>query len=246
MGQLEKYGLYVLCLVIFLILGVTIWGDPDSSTRQEQRGGVPMRVNAAGLPLPPIDGSGASVGRRSPSVGDSTIASLLKQRSTRPISQPKAQPKVEPKDEGSTSRLESLVKPEVKPEVKPIAKPVIASATRKYTVRNGDIIGKIAQKQLGSTKYVRAIRELNPSLRNSDNLRIGQVLVLPASSRSSSAPAAAAGAFRTYKISKNDTFTSIALLELKSEGRYLEIEKLNPNVNPRRLVPGQSIKLPLK
>ena len=29
MGQLEKYGLYVLCLVIFLILGVTIWGGGD-------------------------------------------------------------------------------------------------------------------------------------------------------------------------------------------------------------------------
>lgn len=27
MGQLERYGLYVLCLVIFLILGVAIWGD---------------------------------------------------------------------------------------------------------------------------------------------------------------------------------------------------------------------------
>ena len=30
MGQLERYGLYVLCLVIFLILGVAIWGsDPQ-------------------------------------------------------------------------------------------------------------------------------------------------------------------------------------------------------------------------
>ena len=27
MGQLERYGLYVLCLVIFLILGIAIWGD---------------------------------------------------------------------------------------------------------------------------------------------------------------------------------------------------------------------------
>ena len=33
MGQLEKYGLYVLCLVICLILGVAIWGgDPGSAT----------------------------------------------------------------------------------------------------------------------------------------------------------------------------------------------------------------------
>ncbi len=32
MGQLERYGLYVLCLVIFLILGVAIWGgDPQAA-----------------------------------------------------------------------------------------------------------------------------------------------------------------------------------------------------------------------
>ena len=35
MGQLEKYGLYVLCLVIFLILAVTIWpGDVAASPEQ--------------------------------------------------------------------------------------------------------------------------------------------------------------------------------------------------------------------
>ena len=33
MGQLERYGLYVLCLVIFLILGVAIWGgDPVAAS----------------------------------------------------------------------------------------------------------------------------------------------------------------------------------------------------------------------
>ena len=39
MGQLERYGLYVLCIVIFLILGVALWGGdpvlpaPPSSAR---------------------------------------------------------------------------------------------------------------------------------------------------------------------------------------------------------------------
>ena len=37
MGQLEKYGLYVLCLVIFLILGVTLWGGGDAVTPQRLR-----------------------------------------------------------------------------------------------------------------------------------------------------------------------------------------------------------------
>jgi len=34
MGQLERYGLYVLCLVIFLILGVAIWGSDPRELRQ--------------------------------------------------------------------------------------------------------------------------------------------------------------------------------------------------------------------
>ena len=33
MGQLERYGLYVLCLVIFLILGVAIWGSDPQELR---------------------------------------------------------------------------------------------------------------------------------------------------------------------------------------------------------------------
>ncbi|MCA8957167.1 MAG: LysM peptidoglycan-binding domain-containing protein [Planctomycetes bacterium] len=38
MGQLERYGLYVLCLVIFLILGVAIWGgDPQVPPKTPQQ-----------------------------------------------------------------------------------------------------------------------------------------------------------------------------------------------------------------
>lgn len=242
MGQLEKYGLYVLCLVIFLILGVTIWGDPDSSTHQQQSEVVPMRVNAGGMPLG--DGNDTLVTRRSPPVASNsanTLQSLL-QPASRPRSKPKVQPQVQPKVEpklGGNS-------PVVEPVVEPVVKPVVVASQRKYTVKNGDMLGHIAQKQLGSTRYVNAIRDLNPGLRNSDKLSIGQVLVLPASGKAKAKVAAGPVDFRTYTISKGDTFERIAEVELSSPSRCREIQDLNPNVHPHRLIPGKRIKLPLK
>ena len=54
MGQLEKYGLYVLCLVIFLILGVTIWGDPAGQPPGQRNESVPIylpELTAERLPM---------------------------------------------------------------------------------------------------------------------------------------------------------------------------------------------------
>lgn len=242
MGQLEKYGLYVLCLVIFLILGVTIWGDPDSSTRQQQSEVVPMRVNAGGMPLG--DGNDILVTRRSPPAASNsanTLQSLL-QPASRPRSKPKVQPKVQPKVEPKSGGNSPMVQPAVKLAVKP----AVVASPRKYTVKNGDMLGHIAQKQLGSTRYVNAIRDLNPALRNSDKLSIGQVLVLPASGKARAKVAAGPSDFRTYTISKGDTFERIAKVELNSPSRCREIQDLNPNVHPHRLIPGKRIKLPLK
>ena len=60
MGQLEKYGLYVLCLVIFLILGVAIWGGDAAPVHA---GNSPLAGNVAappgGNPAPAIKREGA-------------------------------------------------------------------------------------------------------------------------------------------------------------------------------------------
>jgi nucleoid-associated protein YgaU len=48
-----------------------------------------------------------------------------------------------------------------------------------YTIRRGDILGMIAQNELGSVRYVDKIKDLNPGIIAS-NLVIGDVLVLPA------------------------------------------------------------------
>lgn len=240
MGQLEKYGLYVLCLVIFLILGVTIWGDPDSPSLPEKSEVVSMRLGASGRPVGPA-GSQLTLGNlipdsnrsRSEPRSSGIVQSLLQPvKSSR--AKPKPKPKLKPKSVGE--------KPPVgKP---PVVKPEPVATTRNYTVKKGDILGRIAQKQLGSVRYVSDIRKLNRGL--SDNLKIGQVLVLPAIGKSKADTAAASADFRTYTISPGDSFARISWIEFKSRTRAGELQALNPNVNPTHMIPGNRIKLPLK
>ncbi len=48
MGQLEKYGLYVLCLLIFLILGVTLWGSGTVGAFEKNRKSSAQHLKANG------------------------------------------------------------------------------------------------------------------------------------------------------------------------------------------------------
>ena len=266
MGQLEKYGLYVLCLVIFLILGVTIWGNPDATSPQQKTEVVPMRVTAGGTPLGHAELGDGNLVPASNRSGANMLNSLLQ-----PVKKPRPKtvlPAPVAGNDPATGRPATGRPATGRPATgrpatgrpaadgpttgqpggsKPVAKPVTPVATtRKYTVKKGDILGRIAQKQLGSTRYVQAIRDLNKGL--TDKLTIGQVLILPASVKSggSTAKAKATGAYRTYTISSGDTFERIARVELKSRSRFQEIQDLNPNVSPTRLIPGRKIKLPLE
>lgn len=63
--------------------------------------------------------------------------------------------------------------------VEVIDEPAVRLTKTLYTIKSGDILGMIAQTELGSVRYVGKIKELNPGLIDS-NLVIGDVLVLPA------------------------------------------------------------------
>ena len=51
----------------------------------------------------------------------------------------------------------------------------------KYTARRGDTLGTIAQTQLGHGSFWSCIAHANPDLRDANLIRVGQVLLLPAS-----------------------------------------------------------------
>lgn len=48
-------------------------------------------------------------------------------------------------------------------------------------MKQGDTLGKIAAKQLGSAKRAADIKKLNPSIRDPKHLKVGLRLKLPAS-----------------------------------------------------------------
>ncbi len=116
-------------------------------------------------------------------------------------------------------------------------------ASRTYTVKTGDTLIKIAQKELGDGLRWTEIFLLNrATLRNPDQIFVGQVLIMPA--------AAVADGFvasqRVYQVQKGDTLAGIAAAELGDAARWPEIFTLNRAVltNPDLIVVGTMLVLP--
>lgn len=88
---------------------------------------------------------------------------------TQPQGQPQIQPQIQPQ-----------VQPQAQTPPQPAPQPNTAQppAPRTYTVRPGDTLTDIAQRELGSKNAVNDIIKLN-NLTNPDALRVGQKLQLP-------------------------------------------------------------------
>lgn len=271
MGQLEKYGLYVMCLVIFLILGVTLWGEPANANKtrakkeaamhaslgdstnslqnasfdRDQNGSGPASRGSQGVasllgpednppPYQPVDDGDLQNSRSSNGGGviGSMIGGPSSESSRSDVERPKAQPTTQPKTQ---------------PE--PVSQPVASRGT--YKVRKGDSFARIARRELGSERHTALLASLNKKV-NPAKLQIGQTLVLPSASElgqdgfKTVNKSVATGAYRTYTVSKGDTFDKIARVELGSIKRVKELRAMNSSVNPRKLQIGQVIKLPLK
>lgn len=61
-------------------------------------------------------------------------------------------------------------------EAAPARKP---APTRDYTVKPGDTLGVIAQRELGTVKRMGEILKLNPTLPDADSIQVGNVIKLP-------------------------------------------------------------------
>lgn len=251
MGQLEKYGLYVLCLVIFLILGVAIWGEPTPSHASGPATGVVgLDLSEPGkkdnLPLKEIVASDELIHDIfNSSGGGSGDKSKTKAKGNDDKSKTQTKPEA--------AKTDAKDKPAVDP--KP-ASPATGDDKRwTYTVKDGDLLGTIAQKQLGSTRYVDEIQKLNPGL---DPRRIheGDKLVMPskaelgagggAKAASPHADAKAVAGTKSYTVRDGDTYEAIAVKLFKSKARVDDIAKLNPGLDPRKLHPGKDIVVPVE
>jgi LysM repeat protein len=251
MGQLEKYGLYVLCLVVFLIFGVTIWGSGDVAAGG--RSPVPMHA--------PGGGAGANLGRAAatpPPAGErSRSLDLL---TTPPAPTPQNPPP-------ATSRPTSGASPTAAgnannggpagpaPATPPVPVAEVAT-TVLYTVQDGDSFGSIARTRLGKESLWPEIQQLNPEVQP-HRLRAGKQIKLPTAAaiaardssrqqRAATPVAPVADAGRRYTVKKGDTIERIAINQLGSRKRQEELLALNPTVKPEKIRPGDTLALPAK
>jgi nucleoid-associated protein YgaU len=110
-----------------------------------------------------------------------------------------------------------------------------------YTVRSGDTLSGIAQRQLGDADRWPEIFALNRGvIRDPGRISPGQVLVLPGATPMQPPP-------RLYTVRSGDTLSGIAQRQLGDADRWPEIFELNGEVisDPDRISPGQVLVLPV-
>ncbi|MEE2941621.1 MAG: LysM peptidoglycan-binding domain-containing protein [Planctomycetota bacterium] len=134
-----------------------------------------------------------------------------------------------------------------KANAEPPAAPV--GLAREYTVRSGDMLSLIAQKECGTTRAMEEICRLN-GLSDRDIIREGMVLKLPATTSptparvASKAPVATEGR-RTVTMRSGETLSIVLDRELGTYKRAIAaVKSLNPGLDPDRVAVGQLIVLP--
>ena len=166
MGQVERYGVIALCVVIFLILGIAVWGGDGQNVQGAQKKGDTVvakkgedttSAKVEDVPdwfhMDPLRDTGGGADGVAPA---STPGGDAEQRQNtfggiRPIEG------IEPQPGGE--------------QLKPGATPNVA-LSRPYKIVDGDTLGEIARRELGSAQYVSAIQALNPGI-DSRTLQIG-------------------------------------------------------------------------
>lgn len=174
MGQLEKYGLYVLCLVIFLILGVAIFADGNGPAKAGAPAPTALNGGPIGASSRGADDKGrtpAPVERRAALLGDGNLANLALGRDPQggQNQEPKPSPEL-PKTFGNGAG---------QPAPTPAPAPAPLDSVRPtYKVKAGDSFEKIARTQLGNPALHTEIAKLNPKVEPT-RLMLDQELVLP-------------------------------------------------------------------
>ena len=228
MGQLERYGLYVLCVVIFLILGVALWGG-DPSVPPPASSTV-LEVARSQIQTPPPAPE-----------RDDVVERLRREFSSSSVRNPASAPL------DATLALDGVRDAGVQPvhaDLGGVQPAPVVHAAREYEVKKDDVLESIARSELGAAKHWRDILAANPGLQPT-KLRPGMKIKLPAIDKASSTAGVALGK-DVYVVQKNDVLEAIAREHLGKSSRWKEIVAVNPGLDPRRLQPGMQLRLPGK
>jgi len=122
------------------------------------------------------------------------------------------------------------------------------AGSRMHSVQRDEYLIDISEKYYGTTAKWKTIADANPGI-NPNNLKVGQKLVIPdvggSSSRSATdGSARATDGGGTYTIKSGDTLEKVAQKLLGDGSKWQDIAKLNPGVDPTRLMVGQKITVP--
>jgi len=139
--------------------------------------------------------------------------------------------------------------------------PESTSVPKRYRVSRGDTLTRIIRREWQSDdrRLVEFLTTANPKLaqRKDRRILVGEELVIPtieearrwlaqSASVEMERPAPeATGGWYWYRIQRKDTLAGIAQRFLKDGRRWREIVELNGQLNPRKIVPGTRIKLPV-
>lgn len=255
MGQLEKYGLYVLCLVIFLILGVTIWGGGDASPGNRSPAVPILAPGGSGQATPPAAQASAL---------NRTLEELLSSGAPAAQGGPgKSTGSNAGGKQGGTAEASAQRGGGTAPQAAPAgsgpndspAKPPSSEPGRvAYKVQEKDTLESVARTKLGNAALWPEIQKLNPGLEPT-KMRAGKEIWLPTAAALGSLDKAKAAALpiapvdagnRTYTVKKGDNYERIAINELGSKKRTQELIDLNPGIDPTKLRPGHRLALPKK
>lgn len=226
MGQLERYGLYVLCVVIFLILGVALWGGDPTVPPPASSTALEVARNQIQAPPPTPE-------------RDDVVERLRREFSSSSVRNPVHVPL------DATLALEGVREGGVQPlnaDLGGVNSAPAARAAREYEIKKGDVLESIAKSELGAAKHWRDILAANPGLVLT-KLRPGMKIKLPAIDRTPTTPEVALGK-EVYVVQKNDVLEAIALKHLGKSSRWKEIVAANPGLDPHRLQPGMQLRLP--
>jgi nucleoid-associated protein YgaU len=245
MHSIERTGIVALIFLVVTVVAVLMW---DGGAKQ-----------APAVPAGPGDEVSAPaepVRRGDPS----RRLSLFVEGQEGPLARPAAEEALTPAPADAPGADRSSAPPAAAPRAvetapddapPPASEPAVAALTmprakRAYSVRAGDTLSEIAERELGSSRRWPEIVAANPGL-DPSRLRAGVAIQLPGGATGPApAPAkpAAAAPARTWTVGPGESLWRIAERALGDGSRWKEIASLNPGLRADHLVLGTVLKLP--